>query len=173
VCGGEGVVEALERRGVDVVFDGDADAVVVGWHRMFDYDGLTRAARAVQRGARLIGTNDDATYPTPDGPIPGGGSILAAVSTACGLTPVIAGKPYEPMAALVRAEVGADAALAAVMVGDRPSTDGLFARTVGCRYAHVWSGVTPREAEVSPTPDVSVADLSAVAELVTGGYFSG
>lgn len=173
VCGGEGVVEALERRGVDVVFDGDADAVVVGWHRTFDYDGLTRAARAVQRGARLIGTNDDATYPTPDGPIPGGGSILAAVSTACGLTPLIAGKPYEPMAALVRAEVGDEAALAAVMVGDRPSTDGLFARTVRCRYAHVWSGVTPREAEVTPTPDVSVADLAAVADLVTGGYFSG
>jgi 4-nitrophenyl phosphatase len=173
VCGGEGVVQALERRGVEVVAEGDADAVVVGWHRTFDYDGLTRAARAVQRGARLIGTNDDATYPTPDGPIPGGGSILAAVSTACGLTPLIAGKPYEPMAELVRAEVGAAGALTAVMVGDRPSTDGLFARTIGCRYAHVWSGVTPRDTEVTPSPDASVADLAAVADLVTSGYFSG
>ena len=34
------------------------------------------AATAAMRGARLIGTNDDATYPTPDGPIPGGGAIL-------------------------------------------------------------------------------------------------
>jgi 4-nitrophenyl phosphatase len=176
VCGGEGLVQALEARGVEVCADDEVDAivdaVVVGWHRTFDYDGLTRAARAVQRGARLIGTNDDATYPTPDGPIPGGGAILAAVQTACGLEPVIAGKPYEPMAALVRAAVGEAGAAAAVMVGDRPSTDGRFAVTLGCRYAHVWSGVTPRGSEVVPVPDLSVADLAAVADaVVTGGYF--
>jgi len=174
VCGGEGVVQALQQRGVEPVFDGDADAVVVGFHRTFDFDGLTRAARAVRRGARLIGTNDDATYPTPDGPIPGGGSILAAVETACGLQAEVAGKPYEAMAALVRAAVGADAARTAVMVGDRPSTDGLFARTLGCRYAHVWSGVTPKGATVDPAPDLAVDNLAAVADaLVTGGYFRG
>lgn len=170
VCAGEGVVEALEARGVEVVTSGDADAVVVGWHRTFDYDGLTRASSAVRRGARLIGTNDDATFPTPDGPIPGGGSILAAVVTASGVPAEIAGKPYEPMAALVRDAVGADAASAAVMVGDRPSTDGLFARTLGCRWAHVWSGVTPRGAALDPLPDLAVDDLAAVAEvIVTGG----
>jgi len=174
VCGGEGVVQALEQRGVAPVFDGDADAVVVGFHRTFDFAGLTRAARAVRRGARLIGTNDDATYPTPDGPIPGGGSILAAVETACGLKAVVAGKPYEPMAALVRAQVGAEAARTAVMVGDRPSTDGLFARTLGCRYAHVWSGVTLKGATFQPSADLAVDDLAAVADaLVTGGYFRG
>lgn len=169
VCGGEGVVQALERRGVEACFDGDADAVVVGFHRTFDFDGLTRAARAVWRGARLIGTNDDATYPTPDGQIPGGGSILAAVETACGVAAVVAGKPYEPMAALVRSEVGDVAAHEAVMVGDRPSTDGCFARTLGCAYVHVWSGVTPRGAVVDPEPDMFAADLAAVADaLVTG-----
>jgi 4-nitrophenyl phosphatase len=171
VCGGEGVVQALEKRGVEPCFDGDADAVVVGFHRHFDFDGLTRAARAVRRGARLIGTNDDATYPTPDGPIPGGGSILAAVETACGLKAQVAGKPYAPMASLVVAEVGERAARAAVMVGDRPSTDGLFAVTLGCGYAHVWSGVTPRGTIIDPTPDVEADDLAAVAELLVSGRF--
>ena len=52
------------------------------------------ASDAVRRGARLIATNDDATYPTPDGPIPGGGAIVAAVSTAAGVAPTIAGKPH-------------------------------------------------------------------------------
>lgn len=183
VCGGAGVVQALETRGVRVTCTTDAvdgpaatadagthfDAVVVGWHRTFDYDGLTRAALAVQRGARLVGTNDDATYPTPDGAIPGGGSLLAAVQTASGAAAEVAGKPYAPMAALVRRVVGADAAQRAVMVGDRPTTDGRFARALGCRYAHVQSGVTPAGAAVDPLPDADVADLAAVADMVLRG----
>ena len=171
VCGGEGVVQALEARGVVPCFDGDADAVVVGFHRHFDFDGLARAARAVRRGARLIGTNDDATFPTPDGPIPGGGSILAAVETACGLSAQVAGKPYAPMAALVVAEIGEQAARSAVMVGDRPSTDGRFAVTLGCAYAHVWSGVTPQGTLIEPTPDLETNDLAAVAEMLVTGRF--
>jgi len=169
VCGGEGVVQALEQRGVTAVSDGDADAVVVGFHRTFDFDGLARAARAVRRGARLIATNDDATYPTPDGPIPGGGSILAAVERATGLSATVAGKPYRPMAELVIAALGQAATRAAVMVGDRPSTDGLFARTLGCAYAHVRSGVTPPGTVVDPTPDLEADDLAAVATLLVTG----
>ena len=61
---------------------------------------------AVRHGARLIGTNDDATYPTPDGPIPGGGALLAAVAYASGATATVAGKPHRPMADLVRADRG-------------------------------------------------------------------
>lgn len=168
VCGSVGIEEALHARGVRVLDSGKVDAVVVGWHRNFDYEGLRRAATAVMAGARLIGTNDDATYPTPDGPIPGGGSILAAVSTAAGVSPEVAGKPHEPMARLVRAAVGDDAATAAVMVGDRPSTDGLFARRLGCRYAHVRSGVTPAGSAFEPVADIEVADLAAVADVIIG-----
>ena len=82
MCAGPGVDEALRARGVTTVREGRADAVVVGWHTDFDYARLTAAFRAVHAGARLIGTNDDPTYPTPDGLLPGGGSILAAVATA-------------------------------------------------------------------------------------------
>lgn len=170
VCGGPGVSEALLARSIEVVdaaeidAGGRVDVVVVGFHREFDYERLRRAAGAVRDGARLIGTNDDATYPTPAGPIPGGGALLAAVATASGVVPEIAGKPYAPMAGLVRAVIGRpDGDLSdIVMVGDRPSTDGLFARTLGCRYGLVWSGVTPKGAPVDPVPDLvadSLADL--------------
>ena len=134
------------------------------FHRHFDFEGLSRAARAVMRGARLIGTNDDATYPTPDGPIPGGGSILAAVETASGVRAVVAGKPYEPMARLAKVVTGCDDLREAVMVGDRPDTDGRFAGTLGCRYAHVWSGVTPIGAVVQPAPALFGADLAEIAD---------
>ena len=169
VCGGPGVVEALERRGataVDVTDDSAEtarfDAVMVGFHRSFDYEGMRRSSAAVRGGARLIGTNDDATYPTPTGPIPGGGSILAAIATASGVVPIVAGKPYPPMANLVRVVTGLHDLRAAVMVGDRPDTDGRFAQTLGCRYAHVWSGVTVAGADVEPKPWMQGANLAAV-----------
>ena len=167
VCGGPGVIEAVEARGATVTDDPAPDAVLVGFHRTFDYEVMNRASAAVRRGARLIGTNDDATYPTPDGPIPGGGAILAAIATASGITPEIAGKPYPPIAALVRAIVGDAAATAAVMVGDRPETDGRFARTLGCRFALVWSGVTPAGAVVDPSPDLAAADLAGIADQLS------
>jgi 4-nitrophenyl phosphatase len=160
LCAGPGVEEALAQRGVHVVRQGAADAVVVGWHRDFDFDRLAAATAAVHGGARLIGTNEDATYPTPEGELPGGGALLAAVATAGGVTPTVAGKPHEPMAALVAERCGA----IDVMVGDRPSTDGVFARRLGARFALVLSGVTTAAAlPVTPEPD-EVA--SGVAELV-------
>ena len=168
VCGGEGVIQAVVGRGGVVVDATDAhvDAVVVGFHRTFDYDEMLSSSRAVRNGARLIGTNDDATYPTPDGPIPGGGAILASIVTASGVTPIVAGKPHKPMAALVRATIGEEASKNAVMVGDRPETDGLMASTLGCRYAHVESGVTAPGTTVLPTPDVIAANLAGVAKVL-------
>ena len=168
VCGGEGVIQAVVGRGGIVVdaTDEHVDAVVVGFHRTFDYDEMLSSSRAVRNGARLIGTNDDATYPTPDGPIPGGGAILASIVTASGVAPIVAGKPHEPMAALVRAAIGEAASKNAVMVGDRPETDGLMASTLGCRYAHVETGVTAPGTEVSPTPDVIAANLAGVAKVL-------
>ncbi|HET8619324.1 MAG TPA: HAD-IIA family hydrolase [Acidimicrobiales bacterium] len=163
VCGGPGVGEAMAARGAVPVTGGDADVVVVGFHREFDYERLRAAARAVMRGARLLGTNDDATYPTPDGPIPGAGSLLAAVAYASGATPVVAGKPHPPMADLVRAAGGAEG----TVVGDRPDTDGVFARQLGYRFALVLTGVTrPGDLPVDPAPDVVAGSLAA---LVPGG----
>ena len=160
VCGGEGVVQALERRGVVVAADGEpVDAVLVGFHRSFDFDGLARAARAVRLGARLIGTNDDATYPTAAGLVPGGGAILASIATATGVTPVVAGKPHAPIVDLVRGRLGATG----VMVGDRPDTDGAFARALGYRFALVLTGVTrAADLPVTPAPDVVLPDAATV-----------
>jgi HAD superfamily hydrolase (TIGR01450 family) len=169
VCGGEGVIQAVVGRGAIVTAPAanvKVDVVVVGFHRNFDYEAMLQASRAVGNGARLIGTNDDATYPTPDGPIPGGGAILASIVTASGVVPIVAGKPHQPMAELVRATVGDSAAQGAVMVGDRPETDGLMAATLGCRYAHVESGVTAPGFPVRPTPDLIAPNLAGVAKVL-------
>jgi 4-nitrophenyl phosphatase len=162
VCGGPGVTEALGRRGVHTVTAGAADSVVVGFHLDFDYGRLRAASDAVLGGATLVGTNDDPTYPTPEGPIPGGGAILAAVATATGVEPVVAGKPYAPMASLVR-DLAGDGPH--VVVGDRPSTDGVFAVTLGARFALVLSGVTTAaDLPVTPDPEWVVPDLATLVD---------
>ena len=150
--GGPGAVEAVKNAGAvlagrsddqtDSEVDQEVDTVMVGFHPSFDYRGLTRLSQAVRNGARLIATNDDATYPTPRGLIPGGGSILASVVAASGVQPIIAGKPHQPMADLVRQVLGVTDLSDAWMVGDRPSTDGLFAQTVGCKFAQVLTGIS-------------------------------
>ena len=150
--GGPGAVEAVKNAGAvlagrsddqtDSEVDQEVDTVMVGFHPSFDYRGLTRLSQAVRNGARLIATNDDATYPTPRGLIPGGGSILASVVAASGVAPIIAGKPHQPMADLVRQVLGVTDLSDAWMVGDRPSTDGLFAQTVGCKFAQVLTGIS-------------------------------
>jgi 4-nitrophenyl phosphatase len=168
VTGGDGIVEAVERRGAnavvntgDTTFDAETfDACVVGLDRGFDYDRLNVAASAVLRGARLIGTNRDATYPTPRGLEPGGGSIVAAIATAGGVAPTFAGKPESAMAVLVRSMIDAnslDLSHDVLMVGDRRDTDGLFAERIGCAFALVESGVSPADHE-------SLPDLAAVVD---------
>ncbi len=159
VCAGPGVAEALAERGVEIVTSGPADAVVVGWHQEFDYGGLTTAATAVLNGARLLGTNDDATYPTPNGLIPGGGALLAAVAYASGAVAEVAGKPNPAMVALVESRVGP----VSDMVGDRPDTDGVLAGRLGARFHLVLSGVTKESAlPVDPEPDSVFPDLATV-----------
>ena len=92
-------------RGACVVPEGPADAVVVGWTRSLTFDAVAGAAAAVRAGARLVATNEDPTYPTPDGLLPGGGAILAAVATAAETTPEVAGKPRQPTADAITARV--------------------------------------------------------------------
>ncbi len=160
-CAGAGVLEALAERGVTVVPEGPADAVVVGLTRGFDFDMLATATSAVRGGARLVGTNEDATYPTPGRLLPGAGALLAAVSTASQATPEVAGKPHDPIVALLRLRAPG----ATLVVGDRPSTDGLLARRLGVPFALVRSGVTAHDdVSLVVAPDIDAPDLAAVVD---------
>jgi 4-nitrophenyl phosphatase len=163
LVGGAGIAEALRARGVELVDAAPADVVVVGINPNFDYRLMTAASAAVRHGARLLATNDDATYPTPDGPIPGGGAILASIVTASGAKPVIAGKPHPPITELVRDRLGPDG----ICVGDRPDTDGGFAVALGYRFGLVLSGVTTAtDLPVTPPPDLVADDLRRLVDQV-------
>jgi 4-nitrophenyl phosphatase len=162
-CAGPGVVDALSECGFEVVDDSPADAVVVGWHQNFDFERLRRAADVARRSdARFVATNLDPTYPGADGLLPGAGSIVAAVATAAGRKPEVAGKPEPAMADFVRRRFGEPV----LMIGDRPSTDGDFATVLGCPFALVMSGIAGIKGEEripDPPPPFMARDLAALA----------
>jgi 4-nitrophenyl phosphatase len=158
--GGPGLREALEQRGVSLVrADQHPDAVVVGRTLDLDFQALSYAASAVRSGAKFIAANTDATFPTPHGLEPGAGALVAFLEVASGQKADTAGKPGKPMAELLKARFGE----AGMVVGDRPDTDGLFARRLGAEFALVLSGVTSAsDLPVDPAPDLVEKDLEGV-----------
>jgi 4-nitrophenyl phosphatase len=158
--GGPGLREALEQRGVSLVRAYQhPDAVVVGRTLDLDFQALSHAASAVRSGAKFIAANTDATFPTPHGLEPGAGALVAFLEVASGQKADTAGKPGKPMAELLKARFGE----AGMVVGDRPDTDGLFARRLGAEFALVLSGVTSAsDLPVDPAPDLVEKDLEGV-----------
>lgn len=166
VLGGEGIREALAEVGVEMVERAlRAEAVVVGLAVDLTYDWLREAVAAVRNGARLIATNLDPTYPTEDGPWPGGGAIVAAVETASGVKAEPAGKPWPPMRKLIETRLLPGPVW---VVGDRADTDLALAAAAGWLSALVLTGVTAPDQTTEPPPDLVAADLAGAVELILG-----
>jgi HAD superfamily hydrolase (TIGR01450 family) len=143
VVGEQGLVEALNARGISVL-DGEpdrAEAVVVGWDREATYATLRTASLLVERGATLVATNADASFPGPDGRWPGAGALLAAIETTTGVRAEVVGKPNAPLlrAALERAGGGKP-----LLIGDRLDTDITGAVRLGWDSLLVLTGVATR-----------------------------
>jgi glycerol-1-phosphatase len=164
VIGEEGVRSALAGAGIAVT-DGEpdrTDLVVVGWDRSADYAKLRRASLLVERGARLVATNADRSYPAEDGLWPGAGALLAVVTTTTGARATIVGKPATPMFDAARALVGG--AGRALMVGDRLDTDIVGAAEAGWDSVLVLTGVSkPQDLpDARRLPTFVVHDVAAL-----------
>ncbi len=164
VVGEAGLRSALTEAGVAVAPDGalDVDVVVVGLDRSVDYARLRAAALLVQRGATLVASNGDASFPAADGTAwPGAGAILAAIQTTTGAPAEIVGKPHPPLlrGALARASGGRP-----LVVGDRLDTDVAGAVRLGWDSALVLTGISTREdvATVSASPTYVVDSVTAI-----------
>ena len=143
--GEEGLSEELLNCGHKLVAPQEAEWIVAGMDRSLDYDRLTEALVALSVcGGRLLATNTDRTFPTTDGPRPGAGATIGAL-TGMGYPPtIIVGKPARIAfeIALERAECKPEEAL---MIGDRMETDILGASRAGIDSALVLTGVSRRE----------------------------
>ncbi|NOY55980.1 MAG: HAD-IIA family hydrolase [Actinobacteria bacterium] len=173
VVGGTGIVSALTKRGIPIVDDPSAaEAVVVGLDVHFNYRSLDRAASAIRGGARFIATNTDATFPGPDELRSGAGAIVAAIATASGQTPTVAGKPHSAMRTLVKRRLVPGPVW---VVGDRPETDLAMAKAEHWNAALVLTGVLsdPNEIPADLEPELVTASLVEFADILTRDRFSG
>ena len=166
IIGEQGLIDACSEQGY-IHDEVDAKAVVAGFDRQLTYEKLKNATLLLRKGLPFIGTNPDLTFPTPQGLVPGAGSILAALTAASDVKPLIAGKP-EPIMyqiALERLQLSPSQVL---VVGDRPETDIAGAQKIGCHTALVLSGVTNADqASVwRPVPDIISLDLESIIDMV-------
>jgi len=123
--------------------EADPDFVVLGETRTYSFQNITMALRLIERGARFIATNPDATGPSPDGPLPATGSVAALITKATGKKPYFVGKPNPIMirSALNRIEAHSETT---ALVGDRMDTDVVAGMEAGLTTYLVLTGSTDR-----------------------------
>jgi len=141
-------VAAVGLRPVSSAADGPV-AVVQGYGPEVGWALLAEACVAVRSGATWVATNPDRTLPSPRGPLPGNGALVAAVATALDRQPdLIVGKP-EPM--LFQQAAARHGGRRPLVVGDRLDTDIEGACRAGMESLLVLTGVS-RPAELLTAP---------------------
>ena len=166
VIGSRGLASEIEAAGVEVVDRGTCDAVVVGSDEHVSYSHLRQASRHIFGGARFVATNADAAFPSPKGPLPGTGAIVAAIETTTGREPVMIGKPSAAMFDVALEGLGAERGRT-VMVGDTPDSD-----IAGARRAGIASVLVRRKGgQIDPAGERAAADavVSDLSDLFVSG----
>ncbi|MGC4988830.1 HAD-IIA family hydrolase [Nocardia salmonicida] len=163
VVGESGLTTALHEIGY-VLTDSDPDYVVLGETRTYSFEAITTAIRLVDRGAKFIATNPDATGPSRDGVLPATGSVAALITRATGKEPYYVGKPNPLMMRSALRQIGAHSQ-STVMIGDRMDTDVIAGLEAGLRTVLVTSGISTKSSvEAYPFRPTMVVD--SVADLI-------
>ena len=143
VIGGRGLLEELERHGITVTKE-RPDYVVVGETDEYDYLSIMEATFLIAEGAKFIGTNPDITGPTPRGPVPACGALVAPIEKVTGVRAYFIGKPNPAMMYWARKQIHVHSANC-FMIGDRMDTDIVGGLEAGMTCCLVLTGVTSRE----------------------------
>lgn len=162
IIGSRSLINTLAEYGFESApADEPVQAVVAGLDREISYNKLCNATRQIYHGALFIGTNPDRTFPTPDGLIPGAGSILAAIEAATYMQPIIAGKPSPLMYQLAMKQLDT-LPHETIAIGDRYDTDIVGGQRAGLKTALVLSGVddTSQSDKWITPPDIIAQNLS-------------
>jgi NagD protein len=163
VIGEAGLTTAQHDAGY-ILTDVDPDFVILGETRTYSFEALTKAIRLINKGARFIATNPDATGPSAEGDLPATGSVAALITKATGKDPYFVGKPNPLMMRTGLNTIGAHSETSA-MIGDRMDTDVLAGLEAGMATFLVLTGLTAaRDVERYPFRPTRVVD--SIADLV-------
>ena len=166
MIGEDGIRVALEEKGFEILSTEDApqaQVFVMGIDRTINFMKVAEATLLVRAGIPFYTTNTDKTFPTPRGEIPGSGSWLSVITSATGIEPIVAGKPFPFLMELSLERLGTTKE-ETLIVGDRLETDIAAGQSVGCPTALVLSGISTKVQadEWMPKMDVIADDLSAL-----------
>lgn len=146
VVGEKPLMQLVEAQGLTVASleAQQADAILVGLDRGFDYEKMTHAANAVRAGALFVTINRDPVLPIAGGFIPGCGALAAAVEVSSGVSPEVVGKP-EPRLLEEAMRLLGSLPSETVMIGDTLSVDILAGHNAGTHTILVLSGSSSRK----------------------------
>ena len=123
VCGTESLADCIRVVGLEPVWKQSDQpvAVVQGFNPKIGWEDLAEAAFTLADSNILwVATNTDFTIPQERGIAPGNGTLVGAVATATGRTPLVAGKPESAIFATGAKKLNSSRAL---VIGDRLDTD--------------------------------------------------
>jgi HAD superfamily hydrolase (TIGR01457 family) len=146
----------------------EAEVVLVGLDRHFDYQKLTGAVLSIRAGAHFIAINRDALLPIAGGFVPGCGTMVAAIEAGSGTAPEVVGKP-EPTLLQEAMHLLHSQPEETVMVGDGLDVDIQGGKAAGTYTLLVLSGKDGREdvAKSSIKPDHIYQDVAAIVADLT------
>lgn len=142
VVGADALAEEIDTVGLSPVFTAAEKpvAVVQGYGPEVGWRQLAEAALAIAAGALWVATNTDRTVPSPHGPLPGNGAMVAALATAVERQPdIVVGKPGPALFATAAHRWDAERPL---VIGDRLDTDIEGAVRAGYDSVLVLTGVS-------------------------------
>lgn len=152
VVGADALRAEVEAAGLKPVTSADDRplAVVQGYGPAVGWSELAEASVAIRAGAQWIATNTDRTLPSPRGPLPGNGSLVAALATALGREPdLVVGKPAPQLFQTARDRT---AAARPLVVGDRLDTDIAGANLAAMDSLLVLTGVSTARSVLDAGP---------------------
>ncbi|MBD3182379.1 HAD-IIA family hydrolase [Candidatus Poribacteria bacterium] len=137
------LIREIGMKVLDIKYHREADYVVVGFYKKFNWEMGSRAANAIATyGATFIGTNPDFARPVENGEIEAGtGSIIAFIESASSTEALLMGKPYPEMYVMAMERMNMVKSKI-LMVGDMLTTDIKGAIDFGMDSALVLTGMS-------------------------------
>ncbi|MHC1623982.1 MAG: HAD-IIA family hydrolase [Candidatus Methanospirareceae archaeon] len=140
VIGEQGLKDELIEHDITICEE-DCDCVLVGLDKEFSYNKMTKALNFILNGAVFIATNNDPFLITNNRVVPGAGSLVTAIETACGKKAIVTGKPSTFIADLIVKKLRVKPH-EILIVGDNLQTDILMGIKGGMRTALVLTGAS-------------------------------